>query len=80
MVANGQWFFRVGVFGWILLALVIVVTGLAFAYLAVELTKLALGVHVKTGDGFASNPDFAGPSRGSVPGLSRQSFSLHRRP
>ena len=30
-----------------------VVTGLAFAYLAVELTKLAIGVHVKTGDGFA---------------------------
>src|SRR6202051_4776054 len=30
-----------------------VVTGLAFAYLADELTKLALGVHVKTGDGFA---------------------------
>ena len=30
-----------------------VVTGLAFAYLAVELTKLALGVRVKTGDGLA---------------------------
>jgi phosphatidylglycerol---prolipoprotein diacylglyceryl transferase len=30
-----------------------VVTGLAFAYLAVELTKLALGVRVKTGDDLA---------------------------
>jgi hypothetical protein len=29
------------------------VTGLAFAYLAVEATKLALGVRVKTGDSFA---------------------------
>ena len=30
-----------------------VVTGLAFGYLAVELTKLSLGVRVKTGDGLA---------------------------
>src|SRR5437870_4026899 len=30
-----------------------VVTGLIFAYLAVELSKLALGIQVKTGDGFA---------------------------
>jgi len=30
-----------------------IITGLAGAYLAVELAKLALGIHVKTGDSFA---------------------------
>ncbi|HEV3237741.1 MAG TPA: prolipoprotein diacylglyceryl transferase family protein [Gemmataceae bacterium] len=30
-----------------------ITVGLASAYLAVELTKLVLGIHVKTGDGFA---------------------------
>jgi phosphatidylglycerol:prolipoprotein diacylglycerol transferase len=30
-----------------------ITVGLASAYLAVEFTKLALGIHVKTGDGFA---------------------------